>query len=124
MATTIPTDGELAILGVLWAAGPSTVRSVHEVVARDSKTAYTTTLKLMQIMHDKGLVRRDASQRSHVYDAVVKRGDVQAKLLSDLAAKAFGGSAAQMAMRALSLKQAAPEELAALRALLDDLEAK
>lgn len=117
-----PTDAELAILAVLWEAGPSTVRSVHETLNADRETGYTTVLKMLQIMTEKGLVQRDESQRSHVYRARIPREQTQAQLVKDLLHKAFGGSAANLAMSALSQKAASPEELAAIRTLLKKLE--
>lgn len=112
-----PTDAELTILRVLWRAGPSTVRAVHDALGGGG--AYTTTLKMLQIMHDKGLVRRDASQRSHVYEAALDEQEAERSLLTDLLDKAFGGSAARLAMHALSLRPASKDELAEIRALLD-----
>ncbi len=115
-----PTDAELAILRVLWARGASTVREVHE--ALQDGTGYTTVLKLMQIMTEKGLVVRDESQRAHVYSARVTQEKTQRQLVTDLLDRAFGGSPAQLAMQALSAKKTSPEELAELRRLLDSLE--
>ena len=90
-----PTDGELAILRVLWGRGPSTVRQVHEILSRDRPGAYTTTLKLLQIMTETGLVRRDDSDRSHVYQARMTEGQTQRQLVRDLLDRAFGGSLRQ-----------------------------
>ena len=117
-----PTDAELAILRVLWAQGPSTVREVAEEMGREG--AYTTVLKLLQIMTGKGLVRRDESARTHVYRASRSERAIQRQLVRDLADRAFGGSAARLVMRALSAKQASPEELAEIRALLAEQERK
>lgn len=117
-----PTDSELAILAVLWDAGPSTVRQVHDALAGQRDTGYTTILKLLQIMTEKRLVERDASQRSHIYRARVPREQTQAQLVIDLLHKAFGGSATRLAMSALSQKPASPEELAEIRRLLKELE--
>ena len=118
-----PTDTELGLLRVLWVLGPSTVRQVHAAwEAERGHVAYTTVLKLLQVMHDKGLVLRDTSQRSHVYTPVHEEGVVQGSLVSDLVQKAFGGSAANLVMRALSVGQADAGELARIRALLDQLE--
>ena len=108
-----PTDAELAILRVLWARGPSTVRDVAEEMGREG--AYTTVLKLLQIMTDKGLVRRDESARTHVYRAARSEGVTQRQLVRDLADRAFGGSAARLVMQALAAKKASPEELAEIR---------
>ncbi len=118
-----PTDAELGILEVLWRGGPATVRQVHDELKEASGTGYTTVLKLMQIMLEKGLVTRDASSRSHVYSAAVEQAEAQGSLLSDLMSKAFAGSAAQLVMRALSVKPATQGELNEIRALLDELQA-
>jgi predicted transcriptional regulator len=115
-----PTDAELAILRVLWERGASTVRDVH--ASLQDGTGYTSILKLMQIMTDKGLVVRDESQRAHVYSARVAQQKTQRQLVADLVDRAFGGSPAQLAMQALSTKKTSPEELAELRRLLDSLE--
>jgi predicted transcriptional regulator len=115
-----PTDAELAILRVLWERGASTVRDVH--ASLQDGTGYTSVLKLMQIMTDKGLVVRDESQRAHVYSARVAQQKTQRQLVADLVDRAFGGSPAQLAMQALSTKKTSPEELAELRRLLDSLE--
>lgn len=117
-----PTDAELAILGVLWSRGPSTVREVHELLQAETGTGYTTVLKLMQIMAEKGLVDRDESQRAHVYRPRVSEDRTQHQLVSDLARRAFGGSATRLAMQALSTQKSTPEELAELRRMLDALE--
>jgi BlaI family transcriptional regulator, penicillinase repressor len=119
-----PTDGELAILRVLWERGDSTVREVHEVLTRHEPegTGYTTVLKLMQIMTEKGLVERDESQRAHVYRARATEQRTQRQLVTDLVDRAFGGSPARLAMQALSSKKTSPGELAELRRLLDTLE--
>ena len=117
-----PTDGELAILRVLWHRGPSTVRDVHETLHGHGRAAYTTTLKLMQIMHDKGLVSRDESTRSHVYRAIVSEEQAQQSIVTEAMTKGFGGSAAQMMMRALSVSKASKQEIDAIRELLDRYE--
>jgi len=119
---TRPTDAELAILRVLWSRGPSTVRQVHEALSRDRETGYTTVLKLMQIMTEKGLVERDESERTHVYQARFTQEATQQRLVSDLLDKAFGGSASQLVMQALAAKPASADELAQIRRLLDELE--
>ena len=112
-----PTDAELAILRVLWTRGPSTVRDVAE--AMDREGAYTTILKLMQIMTDKGLVKRDDSTRSHVYKAASSEDQTQRQLVTDLLDKVFEGSAAKLVMRALADGKVSAEELAEIRKLLD-----
>jgi predicted transcriptional regulator len=112
-----PTDAELAILRVLWSRGPSTVREVAEAMGREG--AYTTVLKLMQIMMDKGLVKRDDSSRSHVYKASASEDQTQRQLVTDLLDKVFGGSAAQLVLRALADGKVSSEELTEIRKLLD-----
>ncbi|HEY0512217.1 MAG TPA: BlaI/MecI/CopY family transcriptional regulator [Thermoanaerobaculia bacterium] len=117
-----PTDAELAILRVLWRRGPSTVKDVHEELARSLPTGYTTTLKQLQIMAEKGLVTRDESQRAHLYATRLPEEQTQTQLVRDLLDRAFEGSATRLVMRALSSRPAAPEELAEIRQLLDQLE--
>jgi len=117
-----PTDAELAILRVLWQRGASTVRQVQEELNRCRSTGYTTALKLMQIMTEKGLVVRDESQRTHVYEARVAEEQTQKQLVRDLLDRAFGGSSRKLVMQALSVNRASPEELAQIRQLLDELE--
>jgi predicted transcriptional regulator len=114
-----PTDTELAILRVLWARGPSTVRQVHEALAAGRDTGYTTTLKLMQIMAEKGLVTRDESERTHVYSTKLTQDQTQRQLVSDLMDRAFGGSAAALVMQALSAHPASAEELQEIRTLIE-----
>ena len=117
-----PTQAELAILRVLWQKGASTVRDVHAIVNRVRPTGYTTVLKLMQIMTDKGLVRRDESERTHVYEAAHGQALVQRQLLADLVERAFEGSAASLVMQALSTRRTSAEEIAQIRQMLDELE--
>jgi predicted transcriptional regulator len=112
-----PTDTELAILRILWERGPSTVRDVHEAMA-SRQTGYTSTLKLMQIMADKGLVTRDDSARTHIYRARFKREEAQRALVSDLVQIAFGGSAAALAMHAISAHPATADELREIQELI------
>jgi predicted transcriptional regulator len=115
-----PTDAELAILRVLWDRGPSTVRQVHESLSGQRVIGYTTILKLMQIMADKGLVARDESDRTHIYAARKSEEHTQRQLLQDLLDRAFGGSALKLVMQALSTRKSSPEELAQIRQLLDE----
>lgn len=115
-----PTDAELAILRVLWERGPATVRQVHEALAGERETGYTTTLKLMQIMADKRLVDRDESSRTHVYTASMSEEHTQGQLLNDLVDRAFGGSAAALVLRALSTQATSDEELREIRKLIDE----
>lgn len=119
-----PTDAELAILRVLWELGPSTVRDVHTALEQHQARAlaYTTALKLLQVMHEKGLVVRDESQRSHVYTPTWSEDAIQGRLLGDLVDKAFGGSAGNLVLRALAERPTDPAEIAEIRALLDQME--
>ena len=116
-----PTNAELELLQELWRRGPQTVRDVHEAVRRGRDIGYTTVLKTLQVMAEKGLVTRDESSRSHVYAAAVPEGAVKRRLVSDLLDRAFDGSAAGLVMQALSAKRASPEELRQIRALLEGL---
>jgi len=117
-----PTDAELEILGVLWEHGPTTVREVHDRLNRVKPAGYTTVLKLMQIMAEKGLVRRNEDQRAHVYSAVAPREKTQRQLVGDLLDRAFAGSASQLVMQALATKRATAAELAQIRDMLDEFE--
>ena len=119
-----PTDSELAILTILWERGPSTVRQVHEALADTRDTGYTTTLKLMQIMADKGLVTRNESARTHVYAAMASEQQTQRQLVKDLVDRAFGGSAAALVLQALNAEGATPAELREIRKLIDDYREK
>jgi predicted transcriptional regulator len=118
MRSRKPTDAELAILRVLWTRGPSTVRQVTEGLGKD--TGYTTALKLLQIMTEKGLVVRDESSRTHVYAPAFTEGETQRQLVSDLLERAFGGSASKLVLQALASKKASREELAEIRKLIDN----
>ncbi len=119
-----PTDAELAILRVLWERGAATVRQVHEALADTRETGYTTTLKLMQIMADKGLVKRNESARTHIYSANAGQEQTQRQLVQDLADRAFGGSAAQLVLRALSAEGATDAELKQIRKLIEEYREK
>ena len=119
-----PTDAELAILRVLWAQGPSTVRQVHDALAEARDTGYTTTLKLMQIMAEKGLVTRDESERTHVYAARASQGSTQRQLVSDLVDRAFGGSATALVLQALSAHPASADELQEIQRLIEQYREK
>jgi predicted transcriptional regulator len=114
-----PTDAELGILNVLWKRGALTVKKVHE--AMGEQTGYTTILKLLQIMTEKGLVTRNESQRAHVYQAKYTETDTQRQLLAGLLHKAFSGSTSQLVMQALASKRASPEELAEIKKLIEKL---
>jgi predicted transcriptional regulator len=118
-----PTEAELGILNVLWEHGPSTVREVHETLYRDEGAGYTTALKLLQVMHTKGLVERDDSQRAHVYRPVASKAHTQNRFLTDIVQRVFDGSPSQLVMHALgSQPRASRAELAEIRELLAKLE--
>jgi predicted transcriptional regulator len=115
-----PTDAELAILRILWKRGPSTVRQVYEIAATDRALAYTTTLKLLQIMTDKGLTLRREEGRGHVYAASHKEEEMQRRLVDDLLDRAFGGSAAKLVLQALDTLPASAQEREEIRRLIDE----
>lgn len=117
-----PTGAELEILTVLWSRGPSTVREVYEAISGRKSTQYSTVLKFMQIMAEKGLVRRNEEQRAHIYEAAQPREWTQRQLAGDLLQRAFGGSAKNLLMGALSARKASKKDLAELRKLLDEYE--
>jgi len=114
-----PTNAELEILTVLWSIGPSTVRGVYDVIRRRRSAQYSTILKFMQIMSEKGLVRRDEKQRAHIYEAAKPREWTQRQLAGDLLERAFSGSAKALLIGALSARKATKAELAELREMLD-----
>lgn len=118
-----PTESELEILQILWAKGLATVREVHEELAKTKDVGYTTTLKLMQIMNEKGIVKRDDSMRTHVYQAAVNKEKTQKHLLNKMIDSLFGGSPTQLVIQALGdeTHKASPEELEKIQALLDSL---
>ena len=119
-----PTDAELSILRVIWQSGPCTVRQVFERIDRPQATGYTTVLKLMQIMVEKGLLKRDDTERSHIYEAAVAEEVTQKQLVGHLLDRAFSGSARKLVLHALSARKATREELADIRKLLDEIERK
>jgi len=119
-----PTDRELQILRILWTNGPSTVRRVNEEMEKRQKTGYTTTLKLMQIMTEKGLVVRDDSKFQHIYKPAISEEKTQHQVVGDLLEKVFSGSAEKLVMRALSAKKVSATELAQIRKMLDEMEVK
>ncbi len=113
-----PTEGELALLRVLWKRGSATVREVHEEITRQRPLGYTTVLKLLQIMIEKGLVQRTESSKAHLYRAAASQQETQSQMLRDLSDRLFSGSAAQLAMHALSMEPANAQELEKVRTLL------
>ena len=122
--TTKPTEGELEILQVLWGKEKATVREVFEEISQFKESGYTTTLKLMQIMFEKGLVSRDDSNRTHIYTPAVTREKTQKQLLNKMVATLFGGSSSQLVMQALGTQTATPKELEEIQQLLDNLKNK
>ena len=122
MARPKPTAGELEILNALWRNGPSTVNQVQALLARGDRVAYTTVLKQLQIMFEKGLVKRDDSSRPHVFRAAVGEAQVKRRVIADVLDQVFEGSAMSLVMQALSVKPATPAELRKLRELLDEIE--
>lgn len=118
-----PTESELEILQILWTKGTATVREVHEELSRTKDAGYTTTLKLMQIMHEKGIVKRDDSMRTHVYQSAVNKEKTQKHLLNKMINSLFGGSPTQLVIQALGddNNKASAEELEKIQALLDSL---
>ncbi len=117
--TTIPTATELAILQVLWTHGPLTVREVHEHLTASESLGYTSVLKMLQVMHKKGLVKRNEKQRSHVYRSARPAEQTQQGLVRNLVDKAFAGSATDLVVRALSSKKLSSDEIDAMRALIE-----
>lgn len=121
-AKSKPTSAELDILGVLWEKGPSTVRDVYQILSERKPMAYTTILKFMQIMHEKGIVTRDEQARAHIYRAVPTELQTQKSLVSDLLERAFRGSALKLVQHVLETKAATPDELAEIRKMIADAE--
>jgi predicted transcriptional regulator len=119
-----PTAFELEILQVLWTRGPSTVREVHEILSEKRPMGYTSVLKLMQIMTDKGMVRRNESQRAHVYEVCQPEEKTKRKLAADVLERVFEGSASELLMHALAGRRASKEEIAELRRLINEYERK
>ena len=118
--TPIPSNSELEILHVLWRKGPQTVREIHPALRRKREIGYTTVLKTLQVMAEKGLVSRDETERSHVYRAAVPEKSVKRRLVSDLLDRVFEGSAANLMVQALSAKRASPEDIRRIRKLLNE----
>ena len=121
-STAKPTESELEILQILWQKGACTVRDVHEILTRSKEAGYTTTLKLMQIMHEKGLVERDTTSKTHIYSALASEQKTQQHLVSRLIDNAFNGSAARMVMQALGNHKSSKDEIKAIKRYLDELE--
>lgn len=119
-----PTESELEILGILWERGASTVREVHEILEQSKEAGYTTTLKLMQIMHEKGILTRDASAKTHIYVANVSRERTQQQLLNKMIDTVYNGSATQLVMQALGHHRSSQEELDQIRQYLNEMEKK
>ena len=119
-----PTDAELTILRILWEHGPTTVRQVHTILNKDRNSGYTTALKLMQIMTEKGLLERDESCRPQIYRARLSRDQTERQLVRDLLDRAFAGSAKRMVLQALSVKKASAKELAEIEKLLTKLDGR
>ena len=119
---SLPSDAELAILTVLWRCGPNTVREVHETLAKD--TGYTSTLKQMQVLHEKGLLRRPERYRSHVYEAAASREEIQARIAGDVLHRAFEGSAKDLVLGALTAQRASAKDLNEIRRIIDEFESR
>ena len=121
-STIKPTESELEILQILWEKGNCTVRDVHEILTMNKEAGYTTTLKLMQIMHEKGLVTRDTSSKTHLYSALASQQKTQQHLVSKLIDNAFNGSAARLVMQALGNHTSSKDEIEAIKKYLDELD--
>ncbi len=121
---TGPTDKELGILNVLWEIGPATVRQINAEINKQTKTGYTTTLKIMQIMTEKGLLVRDDSGFQHIYKPAISEENTQKQLVGNLLERAFAGSAEKLVMRALSAKKISAEELAKIKKMLNEIREK
>ncbi|SEN64517.1 Predicted transcriptional regulator [bacterium A37T11] len=117
-----PTDSEMEILQLLWQKGPSSVREIHDELSKTKDAGYTTTLKLMQIMHEKGLVSRDASSKVHIYTAALTQQQAQQQLVTKMIDHMFNGSAARLVMHTIGQKHTSKEEIALIKAYLEELE--
>ncbi len=120
--TVKPTESELEILQILWKKGDCTVRDVHEILTRNKEAGYTTTLKLMQIMHEKGLVRRDTTAKTHIYTALVNQEKTRQQLVNKMIDNVFNGSAAGLVMQALGNHKTSKDEIDAIKKYLENLE--
>ncbi|QNK62027.1 BlaI/MecI/CopY family transcriptional regulator [Pedobacter sp. PAMC26386] len=121
---TKPTESELEILQILWEKGNCTVREVHEILTQNKEAGYTTTLKIMQIMHEKGLVKRDTSSKTHIYSALASQQKTQQHLVSRLIDNAFSGSAARLVMQALGNHTSSKDEIEEIKKYLNELDNK
>ena len=119
-----PTESELEILQILWEKGKATVREVHEELSAYKDSGYTTTLKLMQIMHEKGLVERDDSSKTHIYEAVITRENTQKQMVGKMVSSLFGGSTSQLVMQALGNHKTDSKELEQIKKYLEEIEKK
>jgi len=117
-AASVPTEVELAILGVLWNKGPSTVRQIHNELKAERATGYSTTLKMVQVMTEKKLVKKDDSQRPQVYTPALEEAQTQLQLVDNLIQRGFGGSALKLVMSAVSANRVTAEEMKKIRELL------
>ncbi len=124
MSQPKPTESELEILNILWEKGPCTVRDIHEVLEKTKEAGYTTTLKLMQIMNEKNLVKRDASNKTHIYEANISQEDTQGQLVKKMIDTVFNGSAMDLVMQALGNHKASKDELELIKQYLEQAEKK
>lgn len=124
MSQPKPTESELEILNILWEKGPCTVREIHEVLEKTKEAGYTTTLKLMQIMNEKNLVNRDASSKTHIYQANVSQEDTQGQMVKKMIDTVFNGSAMDLVMQALGNHKASKDELELIKQYLEQAEKK
>lgn len=122
LKTNKPTESEMEILQVLWDKGPSTVREIHEELSATKDSGYTTTLKLMQIMNEKGLLKRNDSAKSHVYTALIKKESVQKQVVNKMINSLFKGSSAKLVMHALGNHQASEEEINEIKKYLNEMQ--
>lgn len=119
---TKPSDSELEIMQILWEKGPLTVREVNTFLNMERRVGYTTTLKIMQIMHEKKMLTRDTGQRSHIYSPAMESGEVQSSILDHIIKTAFRGNSSNLVLRALGNSNATPSEMAEIKALIKEME--
>ncbi|MHA4896579.1 BlaI/MecI/CopY family transcriptional regulator [Pedobacter sp. PWIIR3] len=119
-----PTESELEILQIIWEKGECTVRDVHEILEKSKAAGYTTTLKLMQIMHEKGLLSRDTSSKTHLYKSLINQQKTQQQLVNKMIDNVFNGSAARLVMQALGNHSASKDEIDSIKEYLDQLSKK